>query len=61
MLSENDQIMFNESCTMNKDFVIITKKLKLKLIETETKELRYRYIYWIDAKTAKELLKYNPK
>ena len=53
--------MFNESCAMNKDFVIITKKLKLKLIETETKELRYRYIYWIDAKTAKELLKYNPK
>ena len=37
MLSENDQIIFDETTianTMNKHFVNITKKLKLKPIET---------------------------
>ena len=39
MLSENDEIMSNETTiadTMNKHFVNITKKLKLKPTETET-------------------------
>ena len=42
MLSENDQIISAETIiieTMNKHFVSITKKLKLKLTETETNEL----------------------
>ena len=39
MLSENDQIISDETTiadTMNKHFVNITKKLKLKPTETET-------------------------
>ena len=42
MLSEKDQIISYETTvadTMNKYFVNITKKLKLKLTETETNEL----------------------
>ena len=42
MLSEKDQIISyetNVADTMNKYFVNITKKLKLKLTETETNEL----------------------
>ena len=42
MLSENDQIISDETTiadTMNKHFVNITKKLKLKPTETETNEL----------------------
>ena len=42
MLGENDQIISNETITadtMNKHFVNITKKLKLKPTETETNEL----------------------
>ena len=42
MLSENDQIISDETTiadTMNKYFVNITKKLKLKQSETEINEL----------------------
>ena len=42
MLSENDQIISDETTiadTMNKHFVIITKKLKLKPTKTETNQL----------------------
>ena len=42
ILSENDQIISEETTiadTMNKHFVNITKKLKLKPIETEINEL----------------------
>ena len=42
MLSENDQIISDETTiadTMNKYFVNITKKLKLKQPETEINEL----------------------
>ena len=42
MFSEKDQIISYETTvadTMNKYFVNITKKLKLKLTETETNEL----------------------
>ena len=42
MLSENDQIISDETTiadTMNKHFVNITKKLKLKQTETEINEL----------------------
>ena len=42
MLSENDQIISDETTiadTMNKYFVSITKKLKLKQSETEINEL----------------------
>ena len=42
MLSEKEQIISYETTvadTMNKYFVNITKKLKLKLTETETNEL----------------------
>ena len=42
MLSENDQIISNETTiagTMNKHFLSSTKKLKLKPTETETNEL----------------------
>ena len=41
MLSENDQIISDETTiadTMNKHFVITTKKLKLKPTETQTNE-----------------------
>ena len=43
MLSENDHIISDEvtiAVTMNKHFVNITKKLKLKPTETETNELK---------------------
>ena len=43
MLSENDHIISDEvtiGVTMNKHFVNITKKLKLKPTETETNELK---------------------
>ena len=63
MLSENDQIISDETTiadAMNKYFVNITQKLKLKKSETEINELSLSEI--LDKyKDHQTLLKYNLK